>query len=492
MSVVTQEPYRWSARGVAAVLCASALSISLSQLLLGATTIIFAIEALLAYRQRQTLRRQDSAPTNAPGADTHEDTANPGVWILLVGGALFGWLLVSLVVHLIQDGAALQTFRRAAARELSDLPLYLFSWMVMTVARRPAHQVLLVRAFVLFSGLVIAGGVLAMFSEFRLAKIAMGAGKAMSATNRPQHPFGTVFGLTLYRPIGFMNTRLTYAGLLLLAIVPLPVLARAPSFFIGGAPDTRGNHTKTTRALLWLMAGVGAVVLFVNGTRSAWIGLAGAVALAILGPMTAVAKRYARLMLPIGGLGLMAVLLALSPVAHPLQVALKNRVLRYTDAQRPMLWSSAIDLTIDAPFFGVGPGNFPEAQRRWRQAYTTRNPETLYWVHNAPDGHAHNDILHLAAVGGAPAALLFALLVLLLMMACQRRSGRDLSGTQNQHLASGLLLGCVALVPAGLFQAYFQDDEVVIVFWILCGMAAGLLGTRPKQTAGKPRQYLGK
>ena len=433
--------FRFTAWGVCLTLPAAALSISLTQILIAVTLIVFAVE----WRRR--------------GRGVPHVLEGPGhIEILAAGGLLFSWLFLSLAAHLYLAAEPGRVFRMAASRELRNLPLYGFAWVTLVAAMNRDNRRLILNSFFAFAVILVASGVVALFSEFRLARLVMGAGHVISARNRPQHPAFTWDALRVFRPIGFMNTRLTYAGILALCIPPILYSAWA----------ARG-WMRVSAALLSFGS---IVVLAVNATRSAWIGLSAPAGLAVLnavlhGSRTA---RIASIMLV--GLVVVGLSAALTqPVVRSAGLfAIRSEVLRYTDAERPILWAASAELAADHPLFGVGPGTFPEVQRRWRARFTERNPMTFYWVNNAPDGHAHNDLLHQAATGGILAAALFALLFYLII---RRSLDPELSG-----MARALLMGCASLFPAGLFQCYFQDAEVVVVFWILLGMAGAMAPRR--------------
>ena len=427
-------PFRLTAYGVSAAIPAAAISISLTQVLIGVTVLVFLVEWL-------RLGRPLTAATEGLG---HPES-------LLVGGLIFVWLLLSFAVHFSIAGDGGAVFRAASSRELSDLPLYGFAWVVLVAARHPDNRRLIYGSLLSFAVIVIISGLLGLFSEFRLARVLTGQGAVASARNRPQHLAFEWQGFRIFRPIGLMNTRLTYAGLLFLC---LPALAYS-------VYARRGPSKIAVSALL-----VGAlVVLRINATRSAWFGLMAPAALTLL-TILLYGRRAARVAawVALAAIGLVMLGSLLHPSLRKGVMSLaKNELLRYTDAERPVLWAGSADMIRERPILGIGPGAFPEAQQSWRKGFTDHNPMTFYWVNNSPDGHAHNDLLHLAVVGGMPAAALFVLLSFFLV---RRSLDPGLPG-----MARAFLMGCAALFPAGLFQCYFQDDEVVTVFWILLGLA---------------------
>ena len=84
------------------------------------------------------------------------------------------------------------------------------------------------------------------------------------------------------------------------------------------------------------------------------------------------------------------------------------------------------------------------------------SPKNLSY--NIPTGHAHHDLLYLAAVAGLPVAILFLLFIFFII--------KDIL-TTNDKWKLFLLLACFNFFVAGLAQCFFADDEVVLLFWIL-------------------------
>lgn len=76
-------------------------------------------------------------------------------------------------------------------------------------------------------------------------------------------------------------------------------------------------------------------------------------------------------------------------------------------------------------------------------------------------GHAHNDYFHLTAVFGGPQGILYLLLF-----------GTILYTLLNGNIPKKIRFmtyGLVGFFLSGLLQCYFQDDEVLIVFYFLLG-----------------------
>ena len=113
------------------------------------------------------------------------------------------------------------------------------------------------------------------------------------------------------------------------------------------------------------------------------------------------------------------------------------------------------------PILGVGPGNYGKQVEINRKKLSEEYKELLFFFEVTQRGHAHNDFLHLAAIAGLPAMLVYILLGSVI--------GYSLLRGKSTRKDSILFYGLVGFFFAGLFQCYFQDDEVVIVFWYLLG-----------------------
>ncbi|MCB1168300.1 MAG: hypothetical protein KDK33_19255, partial [Leptospiraceae bacterium] len=207
----------------------------------------------------------------------------------LMGALLFCWLLLVYGIRSLQfywQGNSL--FDPSPWHsEWTDLFLLLFAWLLVSLARqshieshRLSHYATM--ALLVFATLLVVAGFLSVFSEVRLSKLFTGYGHEFSARNRPQFPFATIGGLTLYRPIGFMNTRLSYAGLLnfgllILAGRTLGALPRSLSRVLGGADGVDGSESaldstskwKRREWLVWsALIVIGLIILWMNGSRS--------------------------------------------------------------------------------------------------------------------------------------------------------------------------------------------------------------------------------
>lgn len=343
---------------------------------------------------------------------------------------LFSWLIIDWI---ITDLFSHNTLRGLLRGEAADLFLCLFGLHVFWLLERSSeNRRILFYGLISFGVVMTVSGALSLFTEHRLARLIYGKGFLATSETRPQHLFAVLGGISIYRPIGLLNNRLTYACLLAMLI---PVMVHAALF-----------ETRRIKVLAVIVGTAAVPLLLINGTRSALAGLGAAVFFA------AVLALPARMRIPAAALLLVSALGAFLAA---------STFLRQTDFQRPILWSAAFDLFVSSPVTGTGPGQFEDAFAGWRQAAAERFPTAWYYLESTPRGHAHNDLLHLLATGGAPAGFFF-----LCMCAFSLRG--------EPGNARWILPSLACFFAAGLAQCYFQDDETVILFWVVLGLAEHL------------------
>ncbi len=135
---------------------------------------------------------------------------------------------------------------------------------------------------------------------------------------------------------------------------------------------------------------------------------------------------------------------------------------KHTDSGRTFIWDSTFPLIKNNPLTGVGPGNYDREIEKSRKEHSEKYRELYYFYETTRRGHAHNDYFHLFAVFGFPGVFLFLFLGTELY--------RRLITSKLTYEHSLYFFGLSGFFFSGLFQCYFQDDEVVILFWILCGL----------------------
>jgi O-antigen ligase len=201
--------------------------------------------------------------------------------------------------------------------------------------------------------------------------------------------------------------------------------------------------------------------LLLSRTRNAWLGTI--VGLAVVALLRA---PRALLLVPAG----MAAVLILRPAP------VMNR-LTVTDASsrdRYYMWQAGLDMILDKPVFGQGPGmilvRYPGY--RWSEA---PNPQTP---------HLHDNALQIAAERGLPCLVLWLWLVAAVMADAYREARRGLSGAG--WVAGGTLAVMSAVMTAGLFEYNFGDSEVLMFTLLVAAMPYARRRERTQAAAGAP------
>lgn len=182
--------------------------------------------------------------------------------------------------------------------------------------------------------------------------------------------------------------------------------------------------------------------LLVSQTRSAWLGA--------LAGLTIVFVLKAPKALWILAAGVVLVL-AMRPAVVTQRLTVKDESSR----DRYYMWQAGIDMIIEQPIFGQGPGMIPRAYERFRWPGSS--------INRTP--HLHNNALQIAAERGLPCAVFWMWWVALSMGAAYRRTRRG--AAEDRWLAVGVLGALSAIMIAGLFEYNFGDSEVLYVILLL-------------------------
>ena len=225
------------------------------------------------------------------------------------------------------------------------------------------------------------------------------------------------------------------------------------------ARDDVARPVEATLPLLVLPLAAWALV--VSQTRGVWIG-------ALVGLGVVAVLRAPRLL----GVVATAVVVALLAGPH----VLRER-LTWSDASsvdRYYMWQAGVDMVLDKPVFGQGPGmiltTYP--RYRWPEA-----PNPL-----AP--HLHDNALQIAAERGLPGLVFFLWWAGAVALAAWReaRRARDSRGPAGASAAG--VLGVVAAVSvAGLVEYNLGDSEVLMLVLLLTAVPFALARSR---AAGSP------
>jgi O-antigen ligase len=277
-----------------------------------------------------------------------------------------------------------------------------------------------------------------------------------------QHNYFRINSISINLPIGLMNTHLTYGGLLMFAY---------PWIFFQGFQSIFSKEKLSNKFLSFSFLITATLVFVLNNARSAMGGASISMALGFLiwyfrGLRFPISKR-------ILFSGLAFLILSLSLININFEPARKIFAPllgadKHTDSGRSFIWNSTLSLIQENPIIGIGPGNYGKKIEIARKELSIKYSELAFFYETTQRGHAHNDYLHLWAVFGIGILLLYLLLAFYLI--------QSLLQTQISFQELTLYLGIAGFFTAGLLQCYFQDDEVVIFFWMLVG-----LFTRSKQ-----------
>jgi O-antigen ligase len=203
-------------------------------------------------------------------------------------------------------------------------------------------------------------------------------------------------------------------------------------------------------ALPWLAAPLAAWALVVSQTRSAWVG-------ALVGMAVVAVLRAPRLLWLVGGATL--AVLVLRPAALTPRLTIGDDSSR----DRYYMWQAGIDMILDKPVFGQGPGmillSYP--RYRWPEATHPRQP------------HLHNNPLQVAAERGLPGLAFFLWWAGAAFLAALRES-RAGDGSGSRWAAAGALAALVAVFAAGLFEYNLGDSEVLMLVLLLTAVPFAL------------------
>ena len=263
--------------------------------------------------------------------------------------------------------------------------------------------------------------------------------------SRPERP-----RLSDLLPIGAVLTAVT--GLVLARHFELaPVLAMRVAVVvvivtaIVVALRQRAAASLVTTASLLLLP-LGTLALVVSRTRNAWLGALAGVSL--------VAFLKAPRLLAFVGVGVVALL-----VVQP--AAIRDR-LTVTDASsrdRYYMWQAGVDMILERPVFGQGPGmvEYNYSKYRWAEAPNARAP------------HLHNNAIQIAAERGLPGLVFFLWWVIAIPIAAWREFRASRRGSPAFAWPAAAALAVVgALLVAGLFEYNLGDSEVVMTALIVC------------------------
>jgi O-antigen ligase len=193
----------------------------------------------------------------------------------------------------------------------------------------------------------------------------------------------------------------------------------------------------TADGLAALALPLSAWALLLTRTRNAWLG-------ALVGLAILAALRTPKVLLALAGA--VAVLL----VVRPAPIVERLTMSDVSSRDRYYMWQAGIDMILERPVFGQGPGMIVKVypSYRWPEA---PNPQ-------AP--HLHNNALQIAAERGLPCLVWWLWLVAAALAQALRRVRAD--PPTDRWAAALSLAWLVALLAAGMFEYNFGDSEVLL------------------------------
>jgi len=201
--------------------------------------------------------------------------------------------------------------------------------------------------------------------------------------------------------------------------------------------------------LALIAAAVSSWSLIVSRTRNAWFG-------ALIGLAVVAILRAPRLLWLLAA-GVIAILvLRPTPVIDRLTFSDTSSIDRY------YMWQAGIDMILDKPVFGQGPGMILERYPvyRWPEAPNALTP------------HLHDNALQIAAERGLPCLAWWLWLIAAAMADAYREWRRGARGPGWGAAASLSIL--TAVMMAGLFEYNFGDSEVLMFVLLVAALPYAL------------------
>jgi hypothetical protein len=373
--------------------------------------------------------------------------------ILLILILFYSWQLASFFYHAGASEFSLGNIALAWKGEMKDIFLLSAFFVIQGVKKEDKPKI--TKAFQIFAYIILVTGIIAVFSPIRLSRVVSDLYRT-SPTWPYQHHYGSFMGIDLYLPIGLMNTHLTFGGLLSFVF---------PYFFFSAYESWKKNEPIIKKLCSLLFLVLLSIVFLLNNARSSMLGAFFSISLGIY-ILIFIEKEISKKIIKYLTSGL-TFLVFVFTIAYFQSSALQKVIQplfgseKHTDSGRTFIWDSTFPLISENPIFGIGPGAYPKEIEISRKKREVAHPELAYFYEVTQRGHSHNDYFHLAAIYGLPSALFYFLLGGMIVY------GFSSGKISKEHLF--ISLGLSGFFLSGLLQCYFQDDEVLIVFFFLLG-----------------------
>jgi O-antigen ligase len=365
----------------------------------------------------------------------------------------YSWQIVTVLYHFAVAGFDTTSIKHAFRDEMKDI--FLVTAFVSVQGIKKEDKTFLYKTFFVFSLLIVFTGFISIFSMTRLSRLISDLYKTSSSWPY-QHHYGKIGSLNIYLPIGLMNTHLTFGGLL--AFVFPGFVFRLYDAWYNKAPKLK----IFSHAVLLLLI---SIVFLFNNARSSLLGALVSVFFGIY-LLIFFDQDISKKVLKRTGIIFLFFLIVLL-TGYQTTSAVKRVVdplfggEKHTDSGRTFIWDSTFPLIKNNPIFGIGSGNYQKEIETSRKEREKENRELAFFYEVTQRGHAHNDYFHLTAVFGFPQSILYLFLFGTILFTL-------LSGNIPKSIRF-MTYGLVGFFFSGLLQCYFQDDEVLIVFYFLLG-----------------------
>ncbi len=167
---------------------------------------------------------------------------------------------------------------------------------------------------------------------------------------------------------------------------------------------------------------------------------------------------------------------------HPVQSVAEKATFTASEGtssvdERRHFWEASYALAMERPFFGWGPYSFRFIQPRLQtDVFVTSD-------------HAHNVFLKLAMERGWPAAFLFALILVWVLLGATRESLRTPASpggrTWDADLVLPAVIGVLGVTAHNLIDYNLQFVAIALLFWLLLGFLASRLRSAGKASPSR-------
>jgi O-antigen ligase len=373
--------------------------------------------------------------------------------IVLSTFLLFGMYLLSILWNYKEFPLDSSLLLQIKQSEFKDFLLFLAFFLTSTLKGEEVEKIK--KTFFYLLILISITGFLSIFSIYRFSYLVNSLFRNVTTWNF-QHHYGNIGGLDIYLPIGLMNTHLTFGGLLLF-FTPFLIF----KFF----EEFKEKKSLGLKIIEFFLISCFFITVLLNNARSSILGsgvgvLFGIGILLFIQKKISLQKIWKLILIPFVLLSLVVISFSFSPTLRKTILPLLGSQ-KHTDSGRTFIWDSTFTILEKNPILGIGPGRYAMVIDASRKDRSEKNPKLLFFYEVTQRGHAHNDYFHIAAISGILNVFSYLGILYFILLRIQKRAkeGEDPS----------LFYGLIGFFFAGLFQCYFQDDEVVLVFWYLVG-----------------------